>query len=178
MPAAIQTSRTTVTRIPPYPRPALIARRTTGMNSPIAVPMRPMRGTRKPAGPKGLRREGPPSGRVASTCSRGAASEGALPECLESGRVDRDGRHRDDGPEASELLGQLAGIRFRHDEDRLTDPDEARPLDEWAGLAHPDIGPPVNEMGHAGGGGAIRFRHVIGQQHEARTRVGGRHVFL
>src|SRR2546422_596413 len=154
-----------VPRIPPYPRPALIARRTTGMNSPIAVPIRPMRGTRKPAGPKGLRREGPPSERVASTCSRRAAPKGALPERLESDRIDRDGRHRDDGPEAPELLGQLAGIRFRHDEYGLTNPDDALPLDEWASLAHPDIGPPVDELGNPGDGGAIRFRHVVGQQH-------------
>src|SRR5438132_8928574 len=168
MPVAIQTRRTTVTRIPPYPRPALTASRTTGMNSPIAVPMRPMRRTRKPAGPKGLRREGPSFEREASTCLRGAAPKGALPECLESDRIDRDGRHRDDGPEAPELLGQLARIGFWHDEDGLTDPDDARPLDEWAGLAHSDIGPPVDEMGHAGGGGAIRFRHVVGSS----TRLG------
>src|SRR6266705_917513 len=178
MPVAIQTSRTTVTRIPPYPRPALTASRTTGRRSPIAVPVRPMRGSRKPAGPKGLPRERPSSERVASTCLRGAAPQGAPPECLESDRIDRDGRHRDDGPEASKLLGQLARIRFQHDENGLTDPDEARTLDEWASLARPDIGPPEDEMGHAGGGGAIRLRHVVGQQDEARTRVGGRHAFL
>ena len=103
---------------------------------------------------------------------------GRAPECLEPDRIDRDGCHRHDGPEASELLGQLAGIRFWHDEDGLTNPDDARPLDEWASLAHSDISSPVDEMGHAGGGGAIRLRHVVGQQHEARIGVGGRHVFL
>src|SRR5438309_3715132 len=178
MPVAIQTRRTTVTRIPPYPRPALTASRTTGMNSPIAVPMRPMRRTRKPAGPKGLRREGPPSERVASTCLRGAAPEGAPPECLESDRIHGDGCHRDDGPEAAKLLGQLVGIGFRNDEHGLADPDDPRPPVKGTDLLRSNIRAPEDEMGRAGGGGAIPRRHIAGQRDEARRRIGRAHAFL
>src|SRR5256886_3158121 len=56
MPVPSQTKSKTVTRIPPYASRTLTPKRTRGRTMPMIGPRRTMRSTRKPAGPKGLRR--------------------------------------------------------------------------------------------------------------------------